>query len=144
MVQRHPKRRSLCLSITIEPLEPCPYYKQSRCISPTSQRLKTVHVGHLIRLSSGCRGGYQRCHAAVWPEVLSKISECNIRNYSIFFKDNFLFGYFEYHGTDIKGDLGKDADPKTQMMVNCGANQDPLPSRKEGEWWAEWKKIFID
>ena len=32
---------------------------------------------------------YKKLHAAVWPDVLKKISECNIRNYSIYLKDNY-------------------------------------------------------
>ena len=31
---------------------------------------------------------YKKYHAAVWPEVLKMITACNIRNYSIFYKDN--------------------------------------------------------
>ena len=38
---------------------------------------------------------YRRLHAGVWPDVLKKIAECNIRNYSIYHKDNYLFAYFE-------------------------------------------------
>jgi hypothetical protein len=34
---------------------------------------------------------YKKYHAAVWPEVLKMITLCNIRNYSIFHKDNQLF-----------------------------------------------------
>ncbi len=30
---------------------------------------------------------YKKLHAAVWPAVLAMISECNIRNYSIYYKD---------------------------------------------------------
>ena len=76
--------------------------------------------------------------------MLSKISECNIRNYSIFFKNDILFGYFEYHGTDIKKDWEKmAADPKTQEWWSImGPMQDPLPTRKEGEWWAEMEEVF--
>ncbi|MFD0714523.1 L-rhamnose mutarotase [Paenibacillus sp. GCM10027626] len=29
-------------------------------------------------------------HANAWPAVLSMIKECNIRNYSIYYKDGFL------------------------------------------------------
>ena len=60
--------------------------------------------GTVIHVKPGRAEEYKRYHAAVWPEVLSKISECNIRNYSVFIKENVLFGYFEYHGTDIKKD----------------------------------------
>ena len=40
---------------------------------------------------------YKKTHAAVWPEVLAKISDCNMRNYTIFLREpeNLLFGYFE-------------------------------------------------
>ena len=48
---------------------------------------------------------YTRLHAAVWPEVLEKIAECNIRNYSIFHHEGLLFAYFEYHGDDFEADM---------------------------------------
>jgi L-rhamnose mutarotase len=55
----------------------------------------------------------------VWPEVLSKITECSIENYSIFFKDNMLFSYFEYYGVNAEDDWTEmAAGPKSQ------------------EWWA--------
>jgi L-rhamnose mutarotase len=60
---------------------------------------------------------YKRLHASVWPEILSMISACNIRNYSIFLREpeNILFGYWEYHGTDFPAVMVKmAADPKTQ------------------------------
>jgi hypothetical protein len=60
-----------------------------------------------IRLTPGSEEEYKRYHSAVWPEVLSKILECNIRNYSIYFKDGVLFRYFEYHGGDLKDDWSK-------------------------------------
>ena len=60
--------------------------------------------GMVIRLKPGSATAYRDFHAAVWPEVLDKIVECNLRNYSIYFKDNLLFTYFEYHGNDLKAD----------------------------------------
>jgi L-rhamnose mutarotase len=75
---------------------------------------------------------------------LSKIRECNIRNYSVFFKDNMLFGYLEYHGVDIKEDWAKmAADPKTQeWWAIMGPMQEALETRKQGEWWAEMEEVF--
>ena len=35
---------------------------------------------------------YKKLHAAVWPEVLQTIRECNIRNYSIYYKDGYMNG----------------------------------------------------
>src|SRR5215471_9851045 len=54
-----------------------------------------------IKIRPGCASEYKRYHAAVWPEVLEMIRQCYIRNYSIFLKDDTLFGYFEYHGKDL-------------------------------------------
>ncbi|MGB7845289.1 MAG: L-rhamnose mutarotase [Candidatus Acidiferrum sp.] len=87
---------------------------------------------------------YERCHAAVWPEVLATIRRCHIRNYSIFRKDNLLFGYFEYHGTDYAADMARmAADPKTQeWWALMGPMQQPLETRTEGEWWAEMREVF--
>jgi L-rhamnose mutarotase len=45
---------------------------------------------------------YKRYHAEVWPEVLDMIHQCNIRNYSIFYKDGQLFSYFEYIGVALR------------------------------------------
>ena len=39
---------------------------------------------------------YKKLHAAVWPAVLAMISECNIRNYSIYYKDGMLYSCLLY------------------------------------------------
>ena len=80
----------------------------------------------------------------MWPEVLRTIQECNIRNYSIYFKDDILFSYFEYHGTDMESDWQKmAADPKTQeWWAVMKPMQEPIPTRKEGEWWATMEEVF--
>jgi L-rhamnose mutarotase len=100
--------------------------------------------GTMIYLKPEFAEEYKRHHAAVWPEVLSTMTKCNLHNYSVFLKDNVLFGYFEYHGTDIKTDWAKmAADPKTQeWWAVMGPMQDPLPTKKAGEWWAEMEEVF--
>lgn len=87
---------------------------------------------------------YKKYHAAVWPEVLKMITLCNIRNYSIFHKDNQLFAYFEYHGTDFAADMAKmAADPTTQKWWSVmDPMQQPVTTRKEGEWWANMEEVF--
>jgi L-rhamnose mutarotase len=89
---------------------------------------------------------YKRLHAAVWPDILDMISNCNIRNYSIFLKEpeNLLFGYWEYHGADFAADAAKmAADPKTQEWWDiCMPCQEPLDTRKDGEWWAMMEEVF--
>ena len=87
---------------------------------------------------------YKELHAAVWPDVLKMIGACNIRNYSIYLKDNFLFSYFEYVGEDFDVDMAKmAADPITQKWWDvCEPCQKPLSSRSEGEWWANMEEVF--
>lgn len=87
---------------------------------------------------------YAAVHAAVWPQVLKMIHDCNIRNYSIFHHNNTLFAYFEYIGNDFAGDMAKmAADPKTQEWWGvCKPMQAPVATRKEGEWWASMDEVF--
>lgn len=100
----------------------------------------------VIGLSEEGKAEYKRLHAAVWPAVLAKTSECHISNYSIFLKEpeNLLFSYFEYSGTDYEADMAKmAADPETQKWwaVNKPL-QRPLDTRAPGEWWAGMSEIF--
>ncbi len=89
---------------------------------------------------------YKRLHADVWPSVLGKIADCNIRNYSIFLREpeNLMFAYFEYHGTDFAADSAKmAADPETQRWWSINMPlQAPLATRKDGEWWAGMEEVF--
>ena len=100
--------------------------------------------GMILRLKPGAIEVYKEYHRAVWPEVLKKITECNIRNYSIYLKDDLLFSYWEYTGADFQADMGKmAADPKTQeWWAIMNPLQDPIASRKEGEWWSEMEEVF--
>ncbi len=103
-----------------------------------------VRYGQVIRVKGERLEEYARHHAAVWPEVLAKISACNIRNYSIFHRDGLLFAYLEYVGDDFDGDMQKMADdPMTQKWWDLiKPMQEPLPTRAEGEWWATMDEVF--
>jgi L-rhamnose mutarotase len=100
--------------------------------------------GSVIRLRPEVVETYKAYHAAVWPEVLATIRACHIRNYSIYFKDGWLFSYFEYHGRNFDWDMAKmAADPKTQeWWAIMKPMQEPLPTRKDGEWWASMEEVF--
>jgi L-rhamnose mutarotase len=100
--------------------------------------------GMVIKVKPEKLEEYKRLHANVWPEVLKMIKECNINNYSIYFKDRFLFSYFEYTGDNYEADMEKiAADPVTQKWwAVCMPCQQPLDTRNEGEWWAEMEEVF--
>ncbi len=100
--------------------------------------------GMSIKVKPGKIEEYKRLHATVWPDVLKMISDCNIRNYSIYLKDDYLFSYFEYVGNDFDADMFKmAADPVTQKWWDvCKPCQSPLESRDDGEWWANMEEVF--
>jgi len=100
--------------------------------------------GQLIRIKPEKLKEYKRYHERVWPEVLDMISKCNIKNYSIYHKDGYLFAYFEYYGNDFDADMKKMASHlKTQeWWAIMKPMQEPLNTRAEGEWWAEMEEVF--
>lgn len=100
--------------------------------------------GQLIGVKADRLEEYKKYHAAVWPEILDMIRQCNIHNYSIFYKDGMLFAYFEYTGDDFDADMSKmDADPKTQEWWDVmKPMQSPIETRAEGEWWATLEEVF--
>lgn len=100
--------------------------------------------GSIIGLRPEKLEEYKKLHAAVWPGVLKMITKCNIRNYSIYYKDGFLFSYFEYVGEDYNKDMAFMAsDPETQRWWDvCKPCQQPLENIKEGEWWADMEEFF--
>jgi L-rhamnose mutarotase len=92
---------------------------------------------------------YKELHANPWPDVLKQITECNIRNYSIYLievepEKYYLFSYFEYVGDDFDADMKKmAADATTQeWWKETDPCQVPLPTRKEGEFWARAEEVF--
>jgi len=100
--------------------------------------------GQLIGVKPEKLEEYKHYHAAVWPTILAMITECNIRNYSIFEKDHLLFAYFEYVGEDFAADMAKMADdPVTQQWWElCIPCQKQLADCKDGEWWASMEEVF--
>jgi len=101
-------------------------------------------VGQMIGVKAERLEEYKAYHAAVWPEVLDTIKACNIRNYSIFYRDGQLFAYFEYVGDDFEADMARmAADPKTQeWWAIMMPMQVPVDTRDEGEWWADMEEVF--
>jgi L-rhamnose mutarotase len=92
---------------------------------------------------------YKRLHAAVWPGVLDRIGECNIRNYSIYLRvlddgQHYLFSYFEYISDDFAADMAKmAADQITQQWWDlCKPCQKPLDNRAPEEWWSAMEEVF--
>jgi L-rhamnose mutarotase len=100
--------------------------------------------GLVLRVRPEKEQEYRLYHEAVWPEILKIIRDANIRNYSIYLKDHYLFAYYEYTGDNFKADMARlAAEPKMREWWDImEPMQDPVPTRKEGEWWAEMEEVF--
>jgi len=105
--------------------------------------------GSVIGLHADKVEEYKRLHAAVWPDVLRRIRQCHIRNYSIYLRrfddgQHHLFSYFEYTGDDFEADMAAmAADEATQKWwAICKPLQKPLERRGPGDWWASMEEVF--
>lgn len=105
--------------------------------------------GMVLRLREDKVEEYKRLHAEAWPDVLKRIADCHIRNYSIYLRRlddgrTYLFSHFEYTGADFDADMARmAADPATQRWwAVCKPCQEPLDSREPGEWWSAMEEVF--
>jgi L-rhamnose mutarotase len=76
--------------------------------------------GMAARLRPEKREEYLRLHSTVWPQVEATITECGIRNFTIFVRGDVIFGYYEYIGEDYEADQERMAQDLTTQ-----------------EWWAQ-------
>ena len=53
------------------------------------------HMAWKGRVKPGCKAEYQRRHSEIWPEMVQVLKEAGICNYSIFYVNDELFGYYE-------------------------------------------------
>lgn len=126
--------------------------EQARLLHRNAERIyrlpkkATRRYGRVLGIKPEAIAEYRRVHEAVWPLVLQQIRDSNISNYSIYLREpeNLLFAYYEYSGDDHDGDMARmAADPTTQAWWRlCEPMQQPLPTIKQGEWWAGMTEVF--
>jgi L-rhamnose mutarotase len=100
--------------------------------------------GITIGLRPERRADYLALHAAVWPEVEATLIAANIRNFSIFIRDDVLFGYYEYVGDDLDADQALiAADPATQRWwALTDPCQQRLPGIEDHRQWAPMTEVW--
>ena len=107
--------------------------------------MPTQRYGMAVRLKDDKKEFYIENHANVWPEVLEELRKINIKNYSIFLKDDFMFGYLEYTGNDFDTDMAKMqkipiVDKWTKLMIDCF---NPFPNNQDNDSWVIMDQIFF-
>jgi L-rhamnose mutarotase len=103
-----------------------------------------ARYGSVILVKAEKLEEYKALHADPWPEVNKMLKEVHIRNYSIYYRDGYLFSYFEYTGSDFEADMAKmAADSITRewwkLTDPC---QLPVETAAEGEWWAPMEELY--
>jgi L-rhamnose mutarotase len=123
--------------------------KETRSPNMSKAATKIQRYGRVVGMEKKDIPEYKQLHTDVWPGVLKMIKQCNIHNYSIYLaeleKDKFyLFSYFEYTGDDLKADMAKMAEDETtkRWWKITDPMQRPIPTCKQGEWWAEAEEVF--
>ena len=98
--------------------------------------------GNIIKVKPEKLEHYKKLHANPWPEVLEAIHECNVMNFSIFYRDGYLFSYYEYTGDDYEADMKKMSELTSHWLKETDPCQIPVDTAREGEWWSEMEEVF--
>ena len=81
---------------------------------------------------------YKYLHDNIWPEIVDLIHAANVENFSIFYRDGYLFKYFEYVGDDFEADMAKlAANPKNkEWLTHTDPCKEVVESAAPGQLWA--------
>lgn len=109
--------------------------------NPPAQR-----IGMIIGIKADQIGAYEALHAASNPGVRDLLQKYHMHNFSIYMRQlddgkYYLFGYYEYTGTDYKADMEKlGAEPRNQKWLSVtGPMQEALPGEQS---WATMKEVY--
>jgi Uncharacterized conserved protein len=103
-----------------------------------------VRHASVIRLRPEMETEYRRLHNEAWASVAHQIRQSNLRNYTIFLRDGYLFSYFEYVGTDFETDMAAmAADEQTRRWwALTDPCQQPVETAEPGQTWAPMAELF--
>jgi L-rhamnose mutarotase len=103
-------------------------------------------VGVTIGVRKEALDEYKRIHVKIWPEIAHAIREAGIHNYSIFYLDGQLFGYFEYTGPDQEFEQRMRTLAAAPRMREWWNLTEPMQiaraDRKPGDWWTTMEEVF--
>jgi L-rhamnose mutarotase len=107
---------------------------------------RVQRIGMVIGIKADQINAYEALHAASNPGVRDLLEKYHMHNFSIYMSQlddgkDYLFGYYEYTGTDYKADMEKlGAEPRNQKwLAVTGPMQVPLPGVQS---WAMMKEVY--
>ena len=103
-------------------------------------------VGMVIGIRPDKISAYESLHAASNPGVRDLLSKYHMHNFSIYIHrlddgKYYLFGYYEYTGSDYDSDMAKLArEPRNQKWLSM---TDPMQFPLDGEKsWAKMQQVY--
>jgi L-rhamnose mutarotase len=103
-------------------------------------------IGMVIGIKADQISAYEALHAASNPGVRDLLDKYHMHNFSIYMRQlddgkYYLFGYYEYTGTDYKAEMEKlAAESRNQKWLSVtGPMQAPLPGEQS---WAMMKEVY--
>ncbi|CAM1501710.1 Fc.00g036940.m01.CDS01 [Cosmosporella sp. VM-42] len=117
-----------------------------------ASRQPVRRFAQIVKLKPQYLNEYKAVHAKVWPDVLKRIKECNIEDYSIFHdsRTQILFASFKYTGHDYAADMERmAANPRVRewWAMTDAWQESMVPgavSSEAGEpgWWRHVEEVF--
>jgi len=111
-----------------------------------SQRSRVQRIGMVIGIKPDQISAYEALHAASNAGVRDLLTKYHMHNFSIFIHQlddgkYYLFGYYEYTGTDYKADMSAlSAEPRNQKWLST---TDPMQIPLAGEKsWAKMQEVY--
>ena len=107
--------------------------------------MATQRYAMAVKLKDEKREYYIENNANVWPEILDELKKIKVKNYSIFLKEDFMFGYLEYDGDNFDQDMEEMSkiaivDKWTKLMIDCF---NPFPNNEDNNSWVMMDQIFF-
>lgn len=99
-------------------------------------------VAFRLRISADAAEGYERDHKQVWPELLAKLKEVGISDYSIFRRGQDLLLVMQVADFEAAWQA-LDKDPVNwRWQKEMAKYFEPVPDLQPGERFAMMKEVF--
>ena len=99
-------------------------------------------VAFRLRIKPDAIAGYERDHAAVWPELLAKLKEVGISDYSIFRREQDLFLVMRVRDFDGAWSALAEDPVNLRWQAEMAKYFEAVPDLRPDERFAMMKEVF--
>jgi L-rhamnose mutarotase len=101
-----------------------------------------ARIAFRLRLKPGTIEEYERVHVQVWPELLAKLKEVGISDYSIFRRATDLFLVMQVEDFDAAWDQLAEDPINLRWQAEMSKYFEAVPDLQPGERFARMKEVF--